>query len=189
MRTRVEELFHEVADLSTRARAGHFVQRQVDANTRSEVEALLEFDLTGTHSIDSNIGQVAETALTRLTQSTLEPKDTQCGPYRLGDLLGRGGMGTVHLAERVNGEVTQRVAVKLLRPGADDPRLRQRFLSERQILATLSHANVARLLDAGHRDDRQPYLVIRPPDGLFRTLQTAVQARVYIGLPECLRQP
>ena len=70
-----------------------------------------------------------------------------------GSLLGRGGMGTVHLAERVDGEVAQRVAVKLLRPGADDPRLRQRFLAERQILATLSHPNIARLLDAGHRED------------------------------------
>ena len=55
---------------------------------------------------------------------------------------------------------TQRVAVKLLRPGEDPPQFRRWFLSERQILATLSHPNIARLLDAGHREDGQPYLVM-----------------------------
>ncbi len=67
----------------------------------------------------------------------------RCGPYRLTDLLGRGGMGAVYLAERVDGELAHRVAVKLLRPGADTRQLRQRFLAERQILATLSHPNIA----------------------------------------------
>jgi tRNA A-37 threonylcarbamoyl transferase component Bud32/tetratricopeptide (TPR) repeat protein len=160
MRTRIEELFHEVADLSEEARRRLFAERDIDVNTRKEVEALLEFDSTATSSIDSDIGQVAQGALARF-----DPRYNQCGPYRLGELLGRGGMGTVHLAERVDGEVTQRVAVKLLRPGADGPAVRQRFLSERQILATLSHANIARLLDAGHQEDGQPYLVMEYVEG------------------------
>jgi tetratricopeptide (TPR) repeat protein/predicted Ser/Thr protein kinase len=161
MRLYVEELFHQVADLSPEARYRHFEKLEIDAKTRSEVEELLAFDMTGTRSLDGNIGQLAEEALT-----SFDPIDVQCGPYRLGDVLGRGGMGTVHLAERVDGEVTQRVAVKLLRPGADDPGLRQRFLSERQILATLSHSNIARLLDAGHREDNgQPYLVMEYVEG------------------------
>jgi tRNA A-37 threonylcarbamoyl transferase component Bud32/tetratricopeptide (TPR) repeat protein len=155
MRPRVEELFHEVADLSAEARLRHFVEHDVDPQTQREVEALLAFDLTSTSSVERDIGELAQGALARF-----DPKAIQCGPYKLGDLLGRGGMGTVHLAERVDGEVTQRVAVKLLRPGADGPQVRQRFLSERQILATLSHSNIARLLDAGHREDGQPYLVM-----------------------------
>lgn len=73
--------------------------------------------------------------------------------------------GDRYSAERVDGEVTQSVAVKLLRPGGDDPHLRQRFLAERQILATLSHPKVARLLDAGHREDGQPYLVMEYVEG------------------------
>jgi serine/threonine protein kinase len=160
MRTRVEELFHDVADLSVEARALYFAERDVDATTRREVEALLAFDLHASTSLERDIGHVAQRALARF-----EPKDLQCGPYRLGDLLGRGGMGTVYLAERVDGEVAQRVAVKLLRPGADDPLLRQRFLAERQILASLSHPNIARLLDAGHREDGQPYLVMEYVEG------------------------
>ena len=95
----------------------------------------------------------------------IELNDLQCGPYRLGKLLGRGGMGRVYAAERADGEVQQRVAVKLLQPGADPAQFRQLFLSERQILATLSHPNIARLLDAGHRDDGQPYLVMEYVEG------------------------
>ena len=95
----------------------------------------------------------------------VELKDLLCGPYRLGNLLGRGGMGSVYAAERADGEVRQRVAVKLLRPGADPPQFRAWFLSERQILATLSHPNIARLLDAGHREDGQPYLVMEYVEG------------------------
>ena len=68
-------------------------------------------------------------------------------------------------AERVDGEVRQRAAVKLLRPRADAPLVRQRFLAERQILASLSHPNIARLPDAGHSDDGQPFLVMEYIDG------------------------
>ena len=109
---------------------------------------------------DIDIGHLATSAMGRF-----EPSGTRCGPYRLGTLLGRGGMGTVHLAERIDGEITQQVAVKLLRPGIDGPTLRHRFLAERRILATLSHPNIARLLDAGHREDGQPYLVMEYIEG------------------------
>src|SRR6185369_10096670 len=155
MRNRVEEIFHEVADLSAEARARYFTQKGIDTKTRIEVEALVLFDADSSTSLERDIEQVAQRALARF-----EPKGLLSGRYLLGEFLGRGGMGTVYLAERVDGEVAQRVAVKFLRPGADDPQLRQRFLAERQILASLSHPNIARLLDAGHREDGQPYLVM-----------------------------
>jgi serine/threonine-protein kinase len=74
-------------------------------------------------------------------------------------------MGAVYSGLRVDGEGEQHVAVKLLRPGRDSPALRQRFLAERQILATLAHPNIARLLDAGHGEDGQPYLVMEYVEG------------------------
>ena len=160
MRILVEKLFHEVADLPDRDRARFFAEHDIDEGTRNEVEALVAFDLDGNATLELDIGNMAQDALSRF-----EPKDIQCGQYRLGELLGRGGMGAVYLAERVDGEVKQRVAVKLLRPGADDPSLRQRFLAERQILAELSHPNIARLLDAGHQQDGQPYLVMEHVEG------------------------
>ena len=183
MRIQVEELFHEVADLSAEARARYLAERDVDARTRREVEALVAFDSSSSTPLKRDICEVAEGALARV-----EPKDTRCGPYRLGDLLGHGGMGTVHLAERADGEVAQQVAVKLLRPGADDLRLRQRFLSERQILATLSHPNIARLLDAGHREDGQPYLVMEYVEGKpidVYTTGLAVRQKVTLFLKVC----
>ena len=160
MKVRVEEIFHAVADLSAEARAKYFAERNVDGATRNEVEQLVAFDSRSTGVLDQEIGRVALGAL-----ALAEPQQLLCGPYRLGSLLGRGGMGSVYSAERVDGEVSHKVAVKLLRPGGDDLHLQQRFLAERQILAPLSHPNIARLLDAGHREDGQPYLVMEYVEG------------------------
>src|SRR5882762_7411312 len=118
MRVSVEDLFHEVADLPVEARAGYFEKHGIDGMTRSEVEALMAFDPRSTSSLEKDIGQVVG-QVARQTLEQLEPHDMRCGAYQLGDLLGRGGMGAVYLAERVDGEVAQRVAVKLLRPAAD----------------------------------------------------------------------
>ena len=160
MKTCIEQIFHAVADFSASERARYFAACEIDAETRSEVEALLAFDAPTTASLDREIRGAASAALCRMNPAPLD-----CGPYRLRELLGRGGMGSVYAAERADGEVNQSVAIKLLRPGADDPRLRLRFLSERQILAALSHPNIARLLDAGHREDGLPYLVMEYVEG------------------------
>ncbi len=160
MRIQVERIFHEVVDLPIEARAQYFAEHGVDDDTRREVEALAAFDSVTSTSLIRDISQIADGVVARL-----EPKDSRCGPYRLLDLLGQGGMGAVYSAERVDGEVAQRVAVKLLRPGADSPQLRKRFLAERQILATLSHPGIAGLLDAGHNGEGQPYLVMEHIDG------------------------
>jgi serine/threonine-protein kinase len=69
------------------------------------------------------------------------------------------------MACRNDGLYQRRVALKLLRPGLADPNLRLRFTRERQILARLEHANIARLLDAGTTQDSQPYLALEYVDG------------------------
>lgn len=81
------------------------------------------------------------------------------GPYRVLSLLGHGGMGSVWLAERVDGLFTRQVALKLVHP-ALGPLLNERFSREREILASLSHAHIARLFDAGIAEDGQPYLAL-----------------------------
>jgi serine/threonine protein kinase len=151
----VETIFHAVADLAPADRALYFRDHATDPAIRREVEALLAFDAASSAPLARDIGHVAAHAVAHCV-----PDQIPCGSYRLLETLGSGGMGTVFLAERVDGEVHQRVAVKLLRPGADDPQHRKRFLEERQILASLSHPHIARLLDAGHRADGQPYLVM-----------------------------
>ena len=87
------------------------------------------------------------------------------GPYRLDRLIGEGGMGQVWLATRADGLYERKVALKLLRPGLADPRLRQRFDREREILARFAHPYIARLLDAGIDKDGQPYLALEYVDG------------------------
>lgn len=93
------------------------------------------------------------------------PSD-QVGPYRLVSEIGRGGMGDVFLAECDDGPSRRRVAVKVVRRGLDTPDLVRRFLAERQILASLGHPNIAKLLDSGVTDDGRPYFVMEYVDGL-----------------------
>src|SRR5215469_9378723 len=161
MKKHVSELFDEVADLTHGARARYFAERRVNDNTRAEVEGLLAFDRDWTTTLQRDLGGIAVATIVRMEQG-----GCRCGPYRLGDLLGRGGMGAVYTAERVDGEVTRKVAVKLLPPGLDGLGLRNRFLAERQILASLNHPGIAALLDAGHTSDGQPYLVMEHVDGM-----------------------
>ena len=88
------------------------------------------------------------------------------GHYRIVREIGRGGMGVVYLAERADGNFEQQVALKVLLPTADTAALRARFVAERQILATLSHPNIAQLLDGGVTDDGVQYLVMEYAPGL-----------------------
>jgi len=154
MKVEVEKLFHELADLPPGARARYLAEHAVDEETRREVEALLDFDSGASSFLLEDISSAAGRALPEL-----EGKLWRCGPYRLLDVVGRGGMGAVYLAERADGEVTQRLAIKLLPPGAGDW-LRERFLQERQIQASLTHPNIARMLDAGRLENGQPFLAM-----------------------------
>jgi eukaryotic-like serine/threonine-protein kinase len=88
------------------------------------------------------------------------------GPYELRDAIGAGGMGEVYRASRVDAEYQQQVAVKLVRAGFDIAFISARLRAERQILATLEHPNIARLLDGGTTADGVPYLVMELVDGV-----------------------
>lgn len=82
------------------------------------------------------------------------------GAYRLEEEVGRGGMGVVYRAERVDGEFDQTVAIKLIKPGMDTDQILKRFRRERQITAALDHPNVAYFLGGGSTDDGLPYFVM-----------------------------
>jgi serine/threonine protein kinase len=75
-------------------------------------------------------------------------------------------MGAVYLAERIDGEVEQQVAIKVVRAGMEPAVFHDRFLAERQILAALNHPGIAHLFDAGHTPDGRPYLVMEYVDGV-----------------------
>lgn len=158
--TRVEELFHAVADLPLESRARFFAKHAIDLETRKAVEQLIAFDEPFTVSLEKDIAVAAGGAL-----ADVDPGNSVFGPYRLEKLLGRGGMGTVYAARRVDAGSSQRVAIKVLPPGSDNANLRQRFLAERRILGALSHPNIAAMLDAGYTKDQRPYLVMEYVEG------------------------
>jgi serine/threonine-protein kinase len=112
------------------------------------------------------------------------------GAYRLVREIGRGGMARVFLAERAEGDFTHHVALKLLRPGLDTDVDHARFRSERQILASLNHPNIARLLDGGATEDGLPYFVLeyingKPIDVYLSERSASVEERVRLFLTVC----
>jgi serine/threonine protein kinase len=112
------------------------------------------------------------------------------GAYRLVKEIGRGGMGTVYLAERDDETYTARAAIKFVRGRLALPELERRFRAERQILADLNHRNIARLLDGGAAADGTPYLVMEylegePIDMWCEQRSVGVRARIELFLHVC----
>ncbi len=95
-----------------------------------------------------------------------EQPGEEIGPYRLVRELGSGGMGVVWLAERTDGLINRAVALKLPHGAWKRAGLAERMAREREILATLTHPNIAHLYDAGVTGDGQPYLAIEYVEGL-----------------------
>src|SRR5262245_6453429 len=149
MRRNVETYFNELVRLSPAEREEYFARNQLNSELQQELESLLEHD-TGDEA--PLIGSVAANAAAWIRQ---RDADENFGPYRRVRLLGSGGMGSVYLAQRTDGEVEQSVAIKFLRFGVDTPAVKERFLRERQILASLRHVGIAHMLDAGHTPSGQ----------------------------------
>ncbi len=87
------------------------------------------------------------------------------GPWELRRRIGRGGMADVWLAARADGAYRRRVAIKRLHPGLATPEVVLRFERERQILASLVHPGIAKMLEAGTDANGTPYLVMELVDG------------------------
>ncbi len=88
------------------------------------------------------------------------------GPYKIAEPIGHGGMGVVYRAFRADDQYQKQVAIKLIRTGQDSAFVVSRFRNERQILASLDHPNIARLLDGGATENGIPYLVMELVEGL-----------------------
>ncbi len=93
------------------------------------------------------------------TGGRLEPLPARIGSYRILEVLGEGGMGTVYLAEQTAG-LKRRVALKLIRPTLVEREAFLRFKAERQALARMNHPHIAQVFEAGTVDDGQPYIAM-----------------------------
>jgi serine/threonine-protein kinase len=164
---RLMPLLDEALDLPPEARRA-FVAR-TDPALRDDLAALLAADEEADDFLNDAAVDWASTLIEEIERATAEPTleaGTLVGSYRVVRTLGQGGMGTVYLADRADGQFEQRVALKLIRPGMGRHEILRRFLQERQILARLQHPNIARLLDGGITDSGQPYFAMEYVDGL-----------------------
>ena len=117
----------------------------------------------------------------------------QIGPYRIIELLGQGGMGTVYLAEQTH-PFRRRVAVKVIKLGMDSEQVIARFETERQALALMNHPNVARVLDAGTTQEGRPYFVMEHVAGIpiteycdKHTLSTRERLRLFLSVCDAVQ--
>ena len=133
-----------------------------DPELRGEVISLLA-------AHDTAEGFIEQEAAQRVGLASAAPKKDwigrRLGPYRIVGEAGRGGMSQVFKAVRDDQQYEKQVAIKLLKPGLDTDSLLRRFKAERQILAQLSHPNIAHLLDGGATEDGAPYLVMEYIEG------------------------
>ncbi len=134
-----------------------------DPALRNQVDTLLvALDRGG--GIHSTAASIALSD-TKVEDTTASVIGRRLGAYRIERELGRGGMGSVYLAVRADDEFRKRVAIKLIKRGMDTDFIVRRFRNERQILASLDHPNIARLLDGGSTDDGLPYFVMEYVEG------------------------
>ncbi len=131
-----------------------------DADLESELESLLA--ASGEASDDFLEAPAIELSPAEITGS---PIGRRIGSYELVELIGEGGMGEVYRAVRIDDQYRSQVAIKLLAAGAGSGFVLSRFRNERQILASLDHPHIARLLDGGTTPEGAPYFVMELIEG------------------------
>jgi tetratricopeptide (TPR) repeat protein len=152
---RVESLFHGSLLLPEGADRGAWIEAQCqgDSDLLLEVRSLLE-----AHAKMEAANRVAPQLAPGIPTASF-------GSYRAAELLGRGGMSSVYLARRADGQFEQTVALKIMAGYLTGPEFLRRFEIERQLLATLNHNNITRLLDGGVSSAGDPFLITEYVDG------------------------
>lgn len=152
-----------------------------------EVVELLASAPTAAGSFRRSIAAAAQDLSTDAVRAQV---GRRIGAFRLIRLLGEGGMGAVYLAERDDSQFRKQVAVKVLSHTVGTSHAVARLRDERQILASLEHPNIVRLLDGGSTEDGLPYLVMEYIEGstishYVRQQNLSVRARVLLVRQVC----
>lgn len=185
---RVKEVLGNALDLDPDQRAAYLDTVCAGERTlRDEVERLLAAEQrVGEGFMDvTALGQPA-TAIASLNRRI----GHRVGPYRIVEHVGEGGMGAVYRAVRADDQYQKQVAIKLIHGGQDSAYIVSRFRNERQILASLEHPNIARLLDGGTTDDGAPYFVMeliegQPIDEYCDRRRLTIRERLRVFLQVC----
>lgn len=187
--TLLQELFSRAVELPASEREAFIVRETADdADLRKELLSMVACDSgQSTGPLTHALGAALD-ATTRDRRRAMLGKIV--GNYKLASVLGHGGTGTVYLGERADRQYSAQVAVKIIDTATVHGDLGMRFRAERQILASLNHPNIARLLDAGETQEGQPYLVMEyvhgePVDRYCDRAQLDVRARLELFLEIC----
>lgn len=160
---KIKQIFNDALELSESDRE-KFIQKECsgDPTLQKEILSLLEAYNTS-EFLDTSPDEILASALS--DSPTTDKTGQQVGPFKILDVLDHGGMGSVYLAKRADGQFEQKVALKLLRIGFSSQNQTRRFLAERQILASLNHENIAQLYDGGITSDGQPWFAMEYAEG------------------------
>lgn len=162
---KVKELLLEALSLEPSERREFLQKSGAGAEILQEVESLIAFE-----DAAEGLMNLSAIEFSKKFFDEDEPANAlvgqRFGVYTIVRELGYGGMGAVYLAERNDGKFEQKVALKLLRREMNTSALRNRFRQEREILASLEHPHIARLLDAGTTDDNIPFLAMEYVEGV-----------------------
>jgi serine/threonine-protein kinase len=163
---RIQELLDALFDLTPQERKTRMdALSGEDAELRPDLERLLDAeDENRTGVLDRGVGPLVNHVIEAPDPPTTPP-GTRIGPFRIVRDLGPGGMGEVLLAERVEGDFEQRVALKIVRRSPDRTEMIERFRRERRILARLRHPNIAALFEGGTTADGVPYFAMEYVEG------------------------
>lgn len=155
-----KQFFGEVCDLPLDQQGARLRQLTGDAEIITFVELLLRQTATD----NERVSQPILRAMIGIAGNEIEVGDT-LGAWKLAEKIGQGGMGAVFRARRSDGHFDQDAAIKLLH-GIPSAKALEYLARERQILATLTHPNIARLYDGGATPHGQPYLVMEYVEGI-----------------------
>ncbi|MGQ0627100.1 MAG: protein kinase domain-containing protein, partial [Phycisphaerales bacterium] len=158
MAGKLQEIFEHVIDLERAQREGYLASACGDnAALRKEIEALLRAHDGAAKFLAS---PTADSAAAVGTAAPIrEGPGTRIGPYKILQLIGEGGFGSVFMAEQER-PVQRKVALKIIKLGMDTHQVVARFEQERQALAMMDHPNIARVLDAGATETGRPFFVM-----------------------------
>jgi len=161
---RIKEVFEAALESDT-AEQEAFI-RAACGNDEAACEEVRQLLLTRAHTVDFlEKPPLVNDEMIQIDDHPFDAPGKRVGSYQLLHEIGHGGMGAVYLAARVE-EYRHQVAIKLVWPGPDSAEIVRRFLQERQILADLTHPNIARLLDGGTTEDGRPYVVMEYIQGV-----------------------
>ncbi len=158
---RIKDIFAEAIEVDPADRGAFLDERcSGDAELRSEVESWLSSYAESEDFIETPVFDAA-----KLIDQPSAMAGRRFGNFEIIREIGSGGMGAVYLARRTDGEFDQQVALKIVRQSIAESRMIDRFRRERQILASLNHPNIARLLDGGINEEGLPFLAMEFIDG------------------------